>query len=49
MRLGYDVRLLADLCVARREADRSLVLDRLALRAQHDHPTDSAGVGGVSG
>ena len=25
------MRLLADLCVARREADRSLVLDRLAL------------------
>jgi nicotinamidase-related amidase len=30
-RLGYDVRLLADLCVARNEADRSLVLNRLAL------------------
>jgi nicotinamidase-related amidase len=30
-RLGYDVRLLADLSVARNEADRSLVLDRLAL------------------
>jgi hypothetical protein len=29
--LGYDVRLLADLSVARCEADRSLVLDRLAL------------------
>jgi hypothetical protein len=31
VRLGYDVRLLADLSVARREMDRSLVLDRLAL------------------
>ena len=31
VRLGYDVRLLADLSMARREADRSLVLDRLAL------------------
>ena len=31
VRLGYDVRLLADLSVARRDADRSLVLDRLAL------------------
>ena len=31
VRLGYDVRLLADLSVARSEADRSLVLDRLAL------------------
>jgi hypothetical protein len=31
VRLGYDVRLLADLSVARCEADRSLVLDRLAL------------------
>jgi hypothetical protein len=31
VRLGYDVRLLADLAMARREADRSLVLDRLAL------------------
>jgi hypothetical protein len=30
-RLGYDVRLLADLSVARNEADRSLVIDRLAL------------------
>jgi nicotinamidase-related amidase len=30
-RLGYDVRLLADLSVARRDADRSLVVDRLAL------------------
>ena len=30
-RLGYDVRVLADLTVARVEADRSLVLDRLAL------------------
>ena len=29
--LGYDVRVLADLSVARVEADRSLVLDRLAL------------------
>lgn len=31
VRLGYDVRLLADLSVARREEDRSLVVDRLAL------------------
>jgi len=31
VRLGYDVRLFADLSVARLEADRSLVLDRLAL------------------
>ena len=31
VRLGYDVRVLADLTVARVEADRSLVLDRLAL------------------
>ena len=31
VRLGYDVRLLADLAVARVETDRSLVLDRLAL------------------
>ena len=31
VRLGYDVRLLADLSVARRDTDRSLVLDRLAL------------------
>jgi hypothetical protein len=31
VRLGYDVRLLADLSMARREADRLLVLDRLAL------------------
>jgi hypothetical protein len=31
VRLGYDVRLLADLSVARSQADRSLVLDRLAL------------------
>lgn len=30
-RLGYDVRVLADLSVARVESDRSLVLDRLAL------------------
>jgi nicotinamidase-related amidase len=30
-RLGYDVRLLADLSMARREADRLLVVDRLAL------------------
>jgi hypothetical protein len=29
--LGYDVRVLADLTVARVETDRSLVLDRLAL------------------
>jgi nicotinamidase-related amidase len=31
VKLGYDMRLLADLSLARREADRSLVLDRLAL------------------
>ncbi len=31
VRLGYDVRLLADLSVPRLEADRPLVLDRLAL------------------
>lgn len=31
VRLGYDVHLIVDLSVARREADRSLVLDRLAL------------------
>ena len=31
VRAGYDVRLLADLSIARCEADRSLVLDRLAL------------------
>lgn len=31
VRLGYDVRLLADLSFARLEADRPLVLDRLAL------------------
>jgi hypothetical protein len=31
VKLGYDVRLLADLSMARLEADRSLVLDRLAL------------------
>lgn len=31
VRLGYDVRLLADLAIARRRADRALVLDRLAL------------------
>ncbi|SDH59305.1 MULTISPECIES: isochorismatase family protein [Bradyrhizobium] len=31
VRRGYDVRLLADLSTARVEADRSLVLDRLAL------------------
>ncbi|MEH2549121.1 hypothetical protein V1283_005766 [Bradyrhizobium sp. AZCC 2262] len=30
-RLGYDVRVLADLSAARVETDRSLVLDRLAL------------------
>jgi hypothetical protein len=30
-RLGYDMRLLADLSIARHEADRALVLDRLAL------------------
>ncbi|MFH0299942.1 hypothetical protein AAFX91_22430 [Bradyrhizobium sp. 31Argb] len=29
-RQGYDIRLLADLAVARLEADRALVLDRLA-------------------
>lgn len=31
VRLGYDVRVLADLSIARLEVDRSLVLDRLAL------------------
>jgi hypothetical protein len=31
VRLGYDVRVFADLSVARLETDRSLVLDRLAL------------------
>jgi hypothetical protein len=31
VRLGYDVRLLVDLSVVRSEADRSLVLHRLAL------------------
>jgi hypothetical protein len=31
VKAGYDVRLLADLSLARRETDRSLVLDRLAL------------------
>lgn len=31
VRLGYDVRVLADLSVARVQSDRSLVLDRLAL------------------
>jgi nicotinamidase-related amidase len=31
VRLGYDVRVLADLSVAHVETDRSLVLDRLAL------------------
>jgi hypothetical protein len=31
VKAGYDVRLLTDLSMARREADRSLVLDRLAL------------------
>jgi hypothetical protein len=31
VRRGYDVRLLADLSIPRLEADRSLVLDRLAL------------------
>jgi hypothetical protein len=31
VKAGYDVRLLADLSIARCEADRSLVLDRLAL------------------
>jgi hypothetical protein len=31
VKLGYDIRLLADLSMARREADRLLVLDRLAL------------------
>lgn len=31
VKLGYDMRVLADLSMARREADRSLVLDRLAL------------------
>jgi|EndMetStandDraft_6_1072998.scaffolds.fasta_scaffold173757_1 hypothetical protein len=29
-RLGYDVRILSDVTVARQEADRSLVLNRLA-------------------
>jgi hypothetical protein len=32
VRLGYDVRLLVDLSVARSETDRSLVVDRLALQ-----------------
>jgi hypothetical protein len=31
VRLGYDVRLIADLSMARHEGDRTLVLDRLAL------------------
>jgi len=31
VRLGYDVRLFTDLSIARLEAERSLVLDRLAL------------------
>jgi hypothetical protein len=31
VRLGYDVRLFTDLSIARVEADRSLVIDRLAL------------------
>jgi hypothetical protein len=31
VRLGYDVRLLADLSIARLEGDRPLVVDRLAL------------------
>lgn len=31
VRLGYDVRLLTDLCVARVETDRRLALERLAL------------------
>lgn len=31
VRLGYDVRVLADLSIARLETDRSLVLHRLAL------------------
>lgn len=31
VKAGYDVRLLADLSMARHEADRSLVLNRLAL------------------
>jgi hypothetical protein len=31
VRLGYDVRLLADLSMARREAERAPVFDRLAL------------------
>jgi hypothetical protein len=31
VKAGYDVRLLADLSMARREADRPLVFDRLAL------------------
>ena len=30
-RQGFDVRVLADLCIARHEPDRSLVLDRFAL------------------
>jgi hypothetical protein len=30
-KLGYDVRLLADLSIARLEGDRPLVFDRLAL------------------
>ncbi len=30
-RLGYDMRMLTDLSIARREGDRSLVLDRRAL------------------
>jgi nicotinamidase-related amidase len=31
VKLGYDVRLLADLSIARLEGDRPLVVDRLAL------------------
>lgn len=31
VKLGYDVRLLANLSMARHEGDRPLVLDRLAL------------------
>ena len=31
VRRGYDVRLLADISVARLETDRSLALDRLAM------------------
>jgi len=31
VKLGYDVRVLADLAVARIESDRALVFDRLAL------------------